>query len=90
MFFKELMIFAIFFRNQRNEGESMPWEKKGKLFAFAAIGLDVWTETGSGKGKAIEYVITKFYPVIGILGFISYREGYTEGRGLLSLKEKIG
>ncbi len=56
-------------------------KKKEQLFAFAAIGPDVWTEAGSGKGKAIEYVITKFYPVIGISDFISYREGYTEGMG---------
>ncbi|WP_375608789.1 MULTISPECIES: hypothetical protein, partial [unclassified Bartonella] len=65
-------------------------KKRGSFLLLQPLVLMFERKLASGKGKAIEYVITKFYPVIGILGFISYREGYTEGRGLLSLKEKIG
>ncbi|WP_375659523.1 hypothetical protein [Bartonella sp. MR30HLJHH] len=42
MFFEGLMIFAIFFRNER-DGEKVfcREKKKGWLFAVAAIGTDV-------------------------------------------------
>ncbi|WP_375671454.1 hypothetical protein [Bartonella sp. SD1336NMGDW] len=38
-------------------------------------------EAGTWGGEVIERVIIKFYLAIGILGFVSYREGYTEGMG---------
>ncbi len=56
-------------------------KRRGGFLLLQPLVLTFERKLASGEGKAIEYVITKFYPPIGILGFISYREGFAKGRG---------
>ncbi len=58
-------------------------KRRGGFLLLQPSVLTFERKLASGEGKAIEYVIAKFYPRYRISAFISYREGYAKGMGAL-------